>query len=146
MNSAGFLLDTNVLSELDRPRPNPRVTRFFAETDAALLYISDVVLAELRFGIEKVTDRIRRNRMQNWLEQVGRPLFHGRVLSADEHVWLLWKALEQEGRRTGYTYPQPDLVIAAIALRHGLTIVTRDAEPFTRAGAPVHNPWEDSLE
>jgi predicted nucleic acid-binding protein len=144
MNGAGFLVDTNVLSELDKPYPERRVTRFFAETDDALLFISDVVLAELRFGIEKVRDPARRSRMLNWLDEVGRPLFHGRVLSADENAWLLWKALEQEGRRTGYTYPQPDLVIAAIALHHGLTVVTRDAEPFTRAGVPVHNLWEET--
>jgi toxin FitB len=141
MISAGFLIDTNVLSELDKPHPDRRVTGFFAEAEDALLYISDVVLAELRFGIEKVPDPRRRSRMLSWLEQVGRPLFEGRVLSADENVWLLWKVLEQDGRRTGYTYPQPDLVIAAIALRHNLTVVTRDAEPFTRAGVPVHNPW-----
>jgi predicted nucleic acid-binding protein len=140
MNGAGFLIDTNVLSELDKPYPDRRVTRFFDETDDALLYISDVVLAELRFGIEKVSDPVRRSRMRTWLKDVGRPLFEGRVLSADENVWLLWEVLEQDGRRTGYTYPQPDLVIAAIALQHNLTVVTRDAEPFARAGVPVRNP------
>ena len=92
MNGAGFLIDTNVLSELDKPYPDRRVTRFFDETDDALLYISDVVLAELRFGIEKVLDPVRRNRMLNWLHEIGRPLFQGRVLSVDENVWLLWKA------------------------------------------------------
>jgi predicted nucleic acid-binding protein len=146
MNDAGFLIDTNILSELDKPHPDRRVTRFFADTDAALLHISDVVFAELRFGIERVPDPVRRNRMRNWLDEVGRPLFQGRVLSADENVWLLWKALEQDGRRSGYTYPQPDLVIAAIALHHELTVVTRDAEPFARAGVLVRNPWEDHLE
>jgi predicted nucleic acid-binding protein len=145
MNGAGFLIDTNILSELDKPHPDRRVTRFFSEIDKGSLYISDVVLAELRFGIENVSDPVRRNRMRNWLEEVGRPLFQGRILSADENVWLLWKALEQDGRRSGYTYPQPDLVIAAIALHHELTVVTRDAEPFARAGVAVRNPWEDHL-
>jgi predicted nucleic acid-binding protein len=143
VKGAAFLIDTNVLSELDKSNPDRRVSRFFAETDGTLLYISDVVLAELRFGIEQVADPVRRSRMRDWLDDVGRPLFQERVLSADENVWLLWKALEQEGRRSGYTYPQPDLVIAAIALHHGLTVVTRDAEPFARAGVPIHNPWED---
>jgi len=141
-----FLIDTNVLSELRKPQPNTAVIQFFDDTDTERLFVSEVTMAEIRFGAELRTIRSERTTILNWLETIIRPLFVGRELSTSEEIWLLWKALEQDGRRSGYTYPQPDLVIAAIALHHQLTVVTRDAEPFMRAGVAVHNPWEDNPE
>jgi predicted nucleic acid-binding protein len=140
----GFLIDTNVLSELRKPQPHAGVLRFLDESDTERLFVSEVTMAEIRFGAELRTIPSERITILNWLETIIRPLFVGRELSTSEEIWLVWKLLEHDGRRTGYTYPQPDLVIAAIAVHHGLTIVTRDAEPFMRAGLAVHNPWEDS--
>jgi predicted nucleic acid-binding protein len=138
----GFLIDTNALSELRKPRPHSTVLRFFRHIDQDRLFVSEVTMAEIRFGAELRAIVSERKIILNWLETMIRPLFVGRELSTSEEIWLVWKLLEHDGRRTGYTYPQPDLVIAAIALHHGLTMVTRDAEPFVRAGVPVHNPWE----
>jgi predicted nucleic acid-binding protein len=138
-----FLIDTNVLSELRKPQPHSAILRFFRHTDEDRLFVSEVTMAEIRFGAELRAIASERQIILNWLETIIRPLFVGRELSTSEEIWLHWKLLEHEGRRRGYTFPQPDLVIAAIALHHGLTMVTRDAEPFTRAGVPVHNPWQD---
>ena len=142
----GFLIDTNVLSELRKPQPHFAILRFFRHTDADRLFVSEVTMAEIRFGAELRGIASERKIILNWVETIIRPLFVGRELSTSEEIWLLWKLLEYDGRRSGYTYPQPDLIIAAIALHHGLTMVTRDAEPFMRAGVAVHNPWEDNPE
>jgi predicted nucleic acid-binding protein len=137
----GFLLDTNVLSELRRPGPNPGVLLFFREHPLETLFTSDVTLAEIRFGMETAASPLLRLTISEWLETVIRPLFPDRVLAATEDVWVRWRLLMAEGRRAGYTYPQPDLVLAAIAAHHGLTVVTRDTEPFRRAGVEVIDPW-----
>ncbi len=70
------------------------------------------------------------------------PAFAGRILPVTEDILLTWRTLMEEGRKTGHTYSHPDLLIAATALHHGLTVVTRDRSDFDKAGVPVFNPWE----
>jgi predicted nucleic acid-binding protein len=137
----GLLLDTNVISELKRARPDRRVTQFIDAADAATLFTCDVVIAEIRYGIETADDPTRRQEYKAWLDGKLRPFFAGRILSADEEVWLLWKTIVQRDRRRGISHSQPDVVIAAIAIRHGFAVVTRDAVPFERAGAAWIEPW-----
>lgn len=140
----GWLLDTNVVSELRRPLPEVRVARFFREKPLALLHISVVTIAEIRYGIAVEPDPLRRATFSEWLAHRIRPMFAERVLGVTEEVILQWRLIVQAGRRSGHTYPQPDLFIAATAFCHGLTVVTRDARPFARAGVPVLNPWTDT--
>jgi predicted nucleic acid-binding protein len=139
---SGWLLDTNVLSELRRPRPNAIVVAFVAAQPLDRLYVSVVTFAEIRFGIELVTDPARRGELQDWLTLKVRPLFTQRTLPVSEDVMLKWRLLVEEGRKTRYTFSQPDLIIAATALLHGLTVVTRDTGDFEKARTPVVNPWE----
>jgi predicted nucleic acid-binding protein len=140
---SGFLLDTNVVSELRKPRPTPRVVEFVAAQRLEALFVSTVTLAEIRFGIERVADPLRRAELHDWLTQRVRPLFGPRVLKVSEDVVLKWRLLVEEGRKAGHTYSQPDLIIAATALCHGLTVVTRDVAEFERACVPFVNPWTD---
>ncbi|MCW5631903.1 MAG: type II toxin-antitoxin system VapC family toxin [Rubrivivax sp.] len=137
----GWLLDTNVISELRRLRPEPRVVAFVAGQPLEALYVSAVTLAEIRFGIEQVADAGRRAALQDWLQLKVRPMFERRVLEVTEEVMLRWRLLVEEGRKAGHTFSQPDLIIAAIAIHNGLTVVTRDVEEFERAGVAVVNPW-----
>ena len=137
----GWLLDTNILSELRRPKPEAKVVSFVAAQALDLLYVSTVTLAEIRFGIELVEHATRRAELGDWLAHKVRPMFEQRVLPVSEDVILKWRLLVEEGRKAGHTYSQPDLFIAATALHHGLTVVTRDAEEFERARVPVLNPW-----
>jgi predicted nucleic acid-binding protein len=139
-----YLLDTNVLSELRKPRPDRAVEAFVQSQALDDLFICDVTLAEIGFGADIREDPREKAVILNWLDGVIRPMFEGRCLSADEKAWRVWKMLEYDGRRMGHTYPQPDLVIASIALLNGLTVVTRDVEPFRRAGVAVSNPWRAS--
>lgn len=137
----GWLLDTNVLSELRRPKPDQRVVAFVASQPLEDLFISTVTLAEIRFGIEMVSDAGRRADLVDWLANKVRPLFEQRVLQVSEDVMLKWRLMVEGGRRAGHTFSQPDLIIAASAAHYGLTVVTRDVSDFDRAKVPVLNPW-----
>lgn len=139
-----WLLDTNVLSELRRPKPEPRVTTFIAAQPLENLHVSDVTFAEIRFGIELLADAGRRRELNDWLAHKVRPMFGRRVLPVSEDVMFKWRLLVEEGRKGGHTFSQPDLIIAATALHHGLTIVTRDRSDYDRGRVPVFNPWTDS--
>ena len=141
----GWLLDTNILSELRRPKPERKVLAFIAAQPLDLLHVSSVTLAEIRFGIESVTDASRRAELNDWLTHRVRPMFEQRVLAISEDVMFKWRLLVAEGRKTGHTFSQPDLIIAATALHHGLTVVSRDVSDYQKAHAPVFNPWVDPL-
>ena len=141
----GWLLDTNILSELRRPKPEPKVLAFIAGQPLDRLYISAVTLAEIRFGIELVADAGRRAELNDWLAHKVRPMFEERVLAVSEDIMFKWRLLVEEGRKAGHTFSQPDLIIAATALHHGLTVVTRETSDYERARAPVFNPWVDPL-
>jgi len=137
----GWLLDTNILSELRRSRPEPKVTAFIAEQPLESLYVSTVSLAEIRFGIELLTDAARRSELNDWLSRKVRPMFEHRVLEITEDVMLKWRLLVEEGRKAGHTFSQPDLIIAATAHHHGMTVVTRDIADYAQARVAVFNPW-----
>lgn len=137
-----WLLDTNVLSELRRPKPEPRVVAFVAGRPLDRLFASEVTLAEIRFGIEVVAQPDRRVALNHWLTNTVRPMFDQRVLPVTEDIMLRWRLLVEEGRKTGHTFSQPDLIIAATALHHGHTVVTRDRSEYDLAGVPVMNPWD----
>jgi toxin FitB len=141
----GWLLDTNILSELRRPKPERKVIAFIAAQPLDLLYISSATLAEIRFGIELVGDASRRAELNDWLAHKVRPMFEQRVLEITEHVMFKWRLLVEEGRKAGHTFSQPDLIIAATALHHGMTVVSRDVRDYKKARTPVFNPWDDAL-
>jgi predicted nucleic acid-binding protein len=132
-----WLLDTNILSEIRRLRPEPKVLAFINDNPLDELYISLVTLAELRFGIELLSEGSDR-----WLTGTICPMFDQRVLPVTENIMFRWRVRLEEGRKTGHTYSQPDLIIAATALHNGFTVVTRDRSDYDKARVPVLNPWQ----
>ena len=137
------LLDTNILSELRKPRPAFPVVTYFTQRSADQRFISTVSLAEIRFGISTAPNPTQREDLQIWLEDVLRPLFKGQILQITEAVVLRWRILLQDGRRSGRTYSQPDLLLAATALEHNLTLVTRNTRDFTSVpDLKLLNPWD----
>lgn len=138
-----WLLDTNVLSELRRPRPEPKVLAFIEGLPLDQIYVSVASLAELRYGIELATDATRRADLNEWLNNSIRPMFDQRVVPISEDVMVKWRIMVEEGRKTGHTFAQPDLIIAASAAQHGMTVVSRDRSQFDKARVPVVNPWEE---
>ena len=115
---------------------------FVASTPIQRLYVSVVSLAEVRFGIELNADPQRRAALQDWLTFKVRPMFdRPRTLPITEDIVLKWRLMMEDGRKTGHTYSQPDLLIAATAAHHGLTVVSRDLVHYVRAGVQVFDPW-----
>jgi predicted nucleic acid-binding protein len=140
-----WLLDTNILSEIRRLKPEPKVLAFVSAHALDELYVSAVSLAELRFGIELLSaGSNRREELNEWLTNTIRPMFDQRVLPVTEDIMFRWRVLLEEGRKSGHTYSQPDLIIAATALEYGFTMVTRDRSDYERAGVPLVNPWGTS--
>ncbi len=137
----GWLLDTNVLSELRRRKPERKVIDFITAQPLESLYISSVTLAEIRFGIEMAADVGMRAELSDWLTHRVRPMFDQRVLLVTEDIMLKWRLLVAEGRKIRHTFSQPDLIIAATALEHGLTLVSRDTRGYEKANVPILNPW-----
>jgi predicted nucleic acid-binding protein len=133
-----YLLDTNVLSELRRKTPNPAVSAWFAMRPATSLYLSVLTLGELRKGIDGVKDAARRLALSDWLQTEMSMFFMGRVLSIDEHVADRWGQLVAAA---GRPLPAIDSLLAATALVHGLSMVTRNAKDFEGMGLEVINPW-----
>ena len=126
-----------------RPRPEPKVLAFIKAKSLETFFVSSVTLAEIRFGIELVADVGRRAELSDWLAHKVRPMFERRVLAVSEDVLFKWRLLVEEGRKSGHTYSQPDLIIAATALQHDLIIVSRDISEYQRARAPFLNPWAE---
>lgn len=137
----GFLLDTNILSELRRPRPEPQVVAFVSAQPLESLFVSSVTFAEIRFDIERIEDLHKRSVLTDWLNLELRPMFENRVLPVSEDVMFRWRLLVKEGRKTGHTFPQPDLIIAATALHYGLSVVTRDTGGHDKTAVSLVNPW-----
>jgi predicted nucleic acid-binding protein len=106
-----WLLDTNILSEIRKPKPEPKVLAFIAGTPFDELYISVVTLAELRLGIDRLSeDSAQRTALTEWLTRTIRPMFSDRALPVTEEVVLRWRVLMEEGRKAGRPFSQPDPV------------------------------------
>jgi predicted nucleic acid-binding protein len=141
----GWLLDTNVVSELRKPKPDIAVAEFVATQSGAMLFTTEVTFGEIKFGIEQLEDAGRRADIHLWLDRTLRPLFANRVLAITEDVIVRWKAMVVEGQKRGHTFGQPDLFIAAIAALEDLVVVTRDIGEFVAAGVPAFDPWPSIL-
>jgi predicted nucleic acid-binding protein len=139
-----WLLDTNILSELRRRKPERKVIAFVAGQPLDRLFVSTVTFAEIRFGIELLPDATLRTELKHWLAHKVRPMFEQRVLQISEDIMLKWRLLVEDGRKSGHTFSQPDLIIAATALHHGFTVVSRDVDDYTKAGVPIFNPWTEA--
>jgi len=140
----GWLLDTNVISELHKPACNPQVKAWADGQPPEGFFLSTVTLAEIRYGIEQQKNPAFRNALLTWLDQSLRPWFAGRILEVDEDVILEWRRLVAIGKKKGIVFGQPDLFIAATAKVHGLTVATRNVADFEQAGVDVINPWTQS--
>ena len=139
---SGFLLDTNIISELVKPQPEPNVTGWVENTDESLLYLSVLTLGEIRRGIAALPQSRRRVNLEAWLDKDLRARFEGRILVIDQEVADRWGLLTAAARNSGIVLPVIDGLLAATALEHNLTLVTRDTGQIPSMGVAVFNPWE----
>jgi toxin FitB len=133
-----YLVDTNVLSELRRKQPQPEVVAWFTQRPRQTLYLSVLTLGEIRKGIERL-GAARQQPLLDWLEVELPNYFLGRLLAVDAHTADRWgRMLASAGR----PLPAVDSLLAATALQHDLTLVTRNTADFAGTGVRLINPWD----
>ena len=136
-----FLLDTNVVSEWVKPRPNVGVMAWLQEVDEDRVFLSVVTLAELRHGVERLAVGERQRRLREWLEEEIPLRFEQRILPIDAIVAHLCGKITARAEALGRRMEVMDAFIAATAEAHGLTVVTRDRSDFEALGGNMVNPW-----
>ena len=138
---SGFLLDTNCISELIRANPDPLVLAWIQAAREDLLFLSVLTLGEIRKGVAGLSQGKRRAQLEAWLELDLQARFAGRVLAIDSQIADRWGLLTADAKRRGKPLSAIDGLLAATALHHNLTIVSRNVSDFTPAHVPVLNPW-----
>jgi predicted nucleic acid-binding protein len=137
-----FLLDTNVLSEFARTRePDRQVDRWLKTTAEEALFASVLTFAEIRRGIELLPPGKRRTQLEQWQEDLVAS-FENRLLPVTKAIADRWAVLAAQAQRQGVTLANIDGLIAATALEHDLTLVTRNVKDFAGVEVPLFNPWE----
>lgn len=136
-----IFLDTNVVSELVKPQPNAQVISWLTKHDLSLA-LSTIVLAEITYGIEKIRPDERARRLEGFPAELQRR-YARRLYSFDQESALLYGVLMGHSRRQGRMLSTADGMIAAIALRHGGELATRNVDDFMLPNLIVHNPWSD---
>jgi toxin FitB len=136
-----YLLDTNVVSETSKKKPDPNVLAWLGRTTLAETSISAMTIGEIRRGIELVPDGIRRVTLETWYQKV-RATFAGRSLSLDDRVMECWGERMAALSSKGVSIEPLDGLIGATALIHGLTLVTRNTDHFLAFGIALENPWQ----
>jgi toxin FitB len=139
---SGFLLDTNCISELVRPKPEPRVVEWMEAADESMLYLSVLSVGEIRKGSAGLPQGRRRTHLETWLDVELRARFAGRIVPIDAAVADRWGLIAAEAKRKGRALSVIDGLLAATALHHNLTVVSRNAGDFANTQVPVLNPWE----
>ena len=138
----GFLLDTNVPSELTRAKSDPKVEKWLEDADDEQLFFSVISLGEILKGVTILPESKRRTELQRWLDDTLRPWFEGRILPVSEPIAERWGILAGQSQLKGKTIKVADGFIAATALHHDLTIVTRNVKDFEQLGVTLFNPWD----
>ena len=137
-----YLLDTNVISEWTKPRPDRGVVAWLDVADESSLYLSVVAFAEIRLGIELLQKGRKRDQLTRWLDNDLAQRFEGRVIDIDQAIAAAWGEIVARGRAQGAAPPILDAFLVATAIVHGMTLVTRNLRDVQRLGVAVLDPWE----
>ena len=137
-----YLLDTCVLSEFTRRKPDPNVTGWVDRIEEEKLFISVITLGEIQRGIERLPESHRKTELLAWMNNDLVERFEARLLPLDAAMMLVWGSLSARLENAGQPLPVMDTLIAATALRHNLVVATRNVPHFTPCGTQVINPWE----
>lgn len=138
-----YLLDTNVVSEWTKPRPDPAVVRWLDDVDEERVHLSALTVGELREGVDRLAPGRRRERLDHWLAVDLVDRFAGRILGVDASVARRWGALRAAAGRSGRSLPIVDSLLAATAIEHGLAVVTRNVRDFAGIGVALVDPGDE---
>jgi toxin FitB len=138
---SGYLIDTDVLSEPQKPRPHEGVLAWLRKHEAEL-YTSAIVVGEIAWGIQRLANGKKRRDLEGWLHEKVIPRMEGRILRFDTRVALEWGVLQAALDARGQRMPWRDGVIAATARRHDLPVVTRNVKDFKHAALDLVNPFD----
>jgi toxin FitB len=139
---SGFLLDTNVLSETVKPQPNAKVLAWLEASDEQMFHVSVLTLGEIRSGIDSTPVSARRTTLESWLSRDLMVRFTGRILIVNQEIADRWGRITAKASVVGRRIPTIDALLAATALHHNLTLVTRSTKHAGPTGVPVFNPWD----
>ena len=137
-----YLLDTCLLSEAFKKKPDPKVMDWLASVNEQSLYLSVLSLGEIEKGINKSKDSVRKKKLRYWLENDLKDRFKHRILSVDINVAVQWGAKQGESEKIGQPMPTIDGLIAVTGLVHDCVVVTRNTDDMQLSHARLLNPWE----
>ncbi len=137
-----FLLDTCVVTECLKSKPEPAVQAWLDQNDSTATFLSVLVIGEIRQGIARIAGTPKAAELESWLEQILLPRFDRRVLAIDESVARRWGEIRGKAMAHGRTPPVIDSLLAATAMEHRLSVVTRNIQDFERLGVDTINPWQ----
>ena len=137
-----YLLDTNVISEPKRKRPDQNVIHWLGSIDDSETYLSALTVGEMKKGAAKLPTGRNRVLVENYLEKV-RSRFAGRILPITERTFLVWGKMMAEFEQRGIVRPALDSLLEATALEHDLILVTRNVRNFQHSSVTILSPWED---
>jgi predicted nucleic acid-binding protein len=136
-------LDTNVISETIKPTPEPKVLRWLTSLDERLFYVSVLTIGETGKGATCLPSSLRCAQLEAWPDDDVVIRFHKRILAIDQAIADRWGRISAIAKRAGTPMPSVDSLLAATALHHNLTFVTRDTSKLSVTGVPLFNPWQD---
>lgn len=136
-----YLIDTCCISELVKKKPKPNVVKWFADRDELSMYLSVITFGELRKGIEKLPDSKKKKELNRWVKEDLSQRFKNRVLNITLDEVNKWGEILAAAEKNGTPLPAIDSLIAATALVHDLSVVTRNTQDMEGSGVEVINPW-----
>jgi toxin FitB len=136
-----YLLDTSLISELVKNKPQRSVLDWVESCEEESLFLSVLTLGELQKGVIKLPQTKKREFLQSWISNNLTERFRGRILAVDEEVAVLWGRIQSEAEKRGKPMPAIDSLIAATGLVHHLIVVTRNSSDIEQSGVSLFNPW-----
>ncbi len=136
-----YFLDTCTISDVVAKQPNQNVLDWFTNQPPATVYLSVITIGEITKGIQKMPSSRRRTELEIWLDKAVLIQFQQRIIEIDLATMILWGELTGRLEPQGRMLPTMDSLIAAVALQHSLTLVTRNEKDFAGTGVTIFNPW-----
>ncbi|MBF0236707.1 MAG: type II toxin-antitoxin system VapC family toxin [SAR324 cluster bacterium] len=137
-----YLLDTCVISELVKRKPNDKVIQWIENQQEEALYLSVISIGEIQKGISKLPESDRKQKLQVWLKEELSLRFEKRIMNIDIQVAKTWGEIQSKAEQKGKSLPAIDSLIAATGLAYQLTVITRNIEDMVESGVNLYNPWE----